>query len=227
GFNNAGIDQLLRNISKNYNIPLPFGINIGKNKNTPIDKAIVDYQICLEKIGTTADYIVVNVSSPNTPDLRKLANNKFVIELAQLAGSQLKKVWIKLSPDIELQGFQSLIAVIQEQGFAGVILSNTKSVETPFSGGLSGPGLAAAAEQRLIEAWQVHLGGLPMISVGGISTGRDVLRRMQRGACAVQVYTALIYQGPWLVVQMLRELEQMLNDMKVKNINEVIGMHHR
>jgi dihydroorotate dehydrogenase len=214
GFNNDGLDVISARLKVRR--PLPgaplLGVNIGMNKSTPLAQASADYLTSFKRLKEHADYFVVNISSPNTPSLRSLANPYFIAELAQkIAGeidpALLSKVWIKLDPDLERKDLQALVSCCVERRFAGLVLTNTHKVERPWTGGLSGHPLAIASSARLEWAWQVHRGSLPMIGCGGILSGEDILQKIMRGAACVQIYTAMIYRGPWVVWELLQELE--------------------
>ncbi|MCY4443295.1 MAG: quinone-dependent dihydroorotate dehydrogenase [Proteobacteria bacterium] len=200
------------------------GINVGKNKDTPLEAAIDDYILAMEMLLAYGSYFTINISSPNTAGLRSLATSSFFKVLSQrssaLESHLPSKIWIKLSCDDPQEVFQKHIEDILAAGFAGLILTNTHAVNQPFKGGLSGHSLRSLAMQRLLWAKEVHQGHLSVIAVGGIITGRDILHAICLGASAVQIYTALVYRGPQVVAKMLKELDDELNYLGLKNLEE-------
>lgn len=209
GFNNDGAARVaarLRLLRWNHD-EIPLGVNCGKNKDTPNQKAVGDYLQVITVFSDLAKYFVINISSPNTPGLRELATPGFVQALGQELGPHyLPRVWIKIDPDRSRKEFQALVGAAVDAGYQGLILSNTHRVQYPEAGGQSGHPLAAASNTCLEWAYQVHKGKMPMIATGGILSGVDVLNKIARGASAVQIYTALVYQGPWAVTRMLTEV---------------------
>ncbi len=208
GFNSDGaavVSKRIKALAWSH-AQVPLGVNVGKNRSTSEEGAIEDYLTGIETFADMASYIVANVSSPNTIGLRDLANCDFVELLAERRGYKVDKIWLKLDPDMPRPQLQELVAAIQKHGFAGIILTNTHRVVYPESGGQSGHPLAIQSSACLEWAWEVHKGALPMIATGGILSGADVLQKIMRGACAVQLYSALVYRGPWVVVEMLNEL---------------------
>lgn len=224
GFNNDGVDSAAKKVElfKKTNHAFPVGINIGKNKETPLDVAIEDYLFCYEKVRDVCDYIVVNISSPNTPDLRNLATTHFVANLAAnvLPGDR-RRIFVKLDPDLSKGHFQDLIAEIVSASFGGVILSNTMKVSSPQRGGLSGHPLLSSSNQLLEWAYEVHKGNLFTIASGGVLTGIDVFNKISRGAHLVQIYSALVYRGPFVVKSILRELAEHMHEKGFDHISDL------
>jgi dihydroorotate dehydrogenase len=223
GFNNQGIDGLIANVRQaDYRGIL--GINIGKNFDTPVEKAAADYLFCLRRAYRYAGYIVVNISSPNTPHLRQLQNAEQLSNLLNLLKLDQQKladehgkytpVAVKIAPDLEPSQIDAIAALLMKYQIDGVIATNTTlsrdEVKTlPHGrepGGLSGQPLterATAVVRRLHVALQ---GALPIIGVGGIMSAADAREKIEAGASLVQIYSGLIYRGPDLV----RELAQAL-----------------
>lgn len=208
GFNSDGARRVEERLQKAdwAHDPVPMGLNLGKNKETPIEVALEDYSMGLEIFGPYAKYFVINVSSPNTLGLRGLANEHFLKELGLRHKTLLPKLWVKLDPDMPKRDFQQLVKSLAEIGFQGLILTNTHRVEWPETGGMSGAALNAQSTACLDWAYEVTKGALPLIASGGIMSGQDVFQRIARGASAVQIYSALVYRGPLAVYWMLREL---------------------
>jgi len=228
GFNSHGaptVAQRLKAANWNHDF-VPLGVNIGKNKITPNSEAVLDYLQVLEAFDGLEKYFVINISSPNTVGLRELANPDFINLLADHLASKISKTWIKLDPDLNKKDFQKNIEAITGAGFQGVILSNTHRVEWPESGGQSGHPLLAQSTSCLEFAYEVHKGQLPMIASGGILSGADIYQKLIRGACAVQIYTALVYGGPWVVLNLLEQLYAELQLRGFNSIEEVIGRYY-
>jgi len=223
GFNNQGIDSMVERLKKRPN-GIIIGGNIGKNKDTPNEFAEDDYIICFEKIYDHVDYITVNVSSPNTPGLRDLQSEAFLVPLFEKlnnirsARNSFKPIFIKIAPDFQLSKLKKLVSVIKKLNVQGVIATNTtisrdglnidqKELEKIGAGGLSGLPLFEASN-AILASLSIELGSkIPLIGVGGIFTGEDATEKLMRGASLVQVYTGFIYQGPRIVRNILRDIQ--------------------
>lgn len=221
GFNNAGVEKLLSNVAaaqfpKRGGI---LGINIGKNFDTPIEKAADDYLLCLERVYTAASYVTVNISSPNTQNLRELQKDDALAALlgslksaqARLAERHGKytPLVLKIAPDLEDAQIQAIADLLREHRMDGVIATNTTLSRDGVtglpnaeeSGGLSGAPLgerATAVQKKLAAALA---GELPIIGVGGIVSGADAAAKIAAGASLVQFYTGFIYRGPALIAE--------------------------
>jgi len=228
GFNSEGIGVVSERIRRlNWpNERVPLGINAGKNKDTPPSQAVHDFCQVIEGVRGQTAYYVVNLSSPNTPGLRDLANPGFIAELGMGLRQDTGKTWIKFDPDLPRKEFQSVVAATAEAGFQGIILTNTQRVERPQSGGRSGHPLAVISTRSLEWAWHVHEGRLPMIGCGGILSGADIFQKMIRGALAVQIYTALVYLGPYVVFNLLAELTEELKLKGFDTLQDAIGSYY-
>ena len=229
GFNNGGMEAMRRRLEEIYPLEVPLGINIGKNKATPPERALDDYETLLRGLAHLGDYLVVNLSSPNTPGLRDLQNETFVRQVLGLAKEITPRpVLVKIAPDLEPETAADLSEVAVEAGAAGIIATNTTTdyALLPGSkdfGGLSGRVLKEKSF-RVFEAVARRLfGRTVLISVGGIDSGAEAWRRLRAGASLVQVYTALIYQGPGLVRRINREILGLMEREGVRGIGEIIG----
>ncbi|SME96852.1 quinone-dependent dihydroorotate dehydrogenase [Pseudobacteriovorax antillogorgiicola] len=229
GFNSHGSERVrerLQELDWDHN-QTPLGVNIGKNKSTTELAAIEDFNHGLQTFRGMAKYYVVNISSPNTAGLRDLANDEFLKQLAKDNQDIREKIWFKLDPDMSRVKLQSLIETICDAGFQGVILSNTHKVSWPEAGGQSGHPLMSLSNRSLEWAYQVHQGQLPMIASGGILSGGDILQKIVRGACAVQIYSALVYRGPWVVAKLLEELKAEMDAQGIQFLSDAIGTHYQ
>ena len=216
GFNNDGVDKLIENV-KAAKFKGILGINIGKNAVTPVEKAVDDYLICLEKVYNYASYITVNISSPNTKNLRSLQSGDALTELLEtLKKRQLEladenqhyvPLVLKVAPDLEPEDIQFIAQQLLTFKIDGLIVTNTtlsrEGVEgLPFcdeAGGLSGAPVFEKSTACLAAFAKVLNGRIPLIGVGGILSGADAVAKQKAGASLVQVYSGLIYTGPTLV----------------------------
>jgi dihydroorotate dehydrogenase len=220
GFNNGGADAFVANVraSKFYqNKEGVLGLNIGKNADTPIERAVDDYLICLEKVYPYASYVTVNISSPNTKNLRQLQGaSELDALLSQLKEAQQRlsdqhkryvPIALKIAPDMELEQIQTIAQALLHHKMDGVIATNTtinreavKNLKyANEAGGLSGAPVFEASN-KVIRTLKSELGdALPIIGVGGILSGSDAQAKIAAGASLVQLYTGLIYRGPALI----------------------------
>ncbi|CAO2609900.1 Dihydroorotate dehydrogenase (quinone), mitochondrial, partial [Lemmus lemmus] len=220
---------------------LPLGINLGKNK-TSVDAA-ADYVEGVRVLGPLADYLVVNVSSPNTAGLRSLQGRtelrllltKVLQERDALKGVRKPAVLVKIAPDLTAQDKEDIASVALQLGIDGLIVTNT-TVSRPTGlqgalrsevGGLSGKPLRDLSTQTIREMYALTQGRIPIIGVGGVSSGQDALEKIQAGASLVQLYTALTFLGPPVVVRVKRELEALLKERGFTTVTDAIGADHR
>lgn len=220
GFNNDGADMIARRIKKiKKKTDFVLGVNIGKNKSTPIEKSISDYQICFEKFAPIVDYIAINVSSPNTPELRSLQEKN---QLRQLIGALSKEnqklqksipLLLKISPDLSFSQIDDVVESIEHFNLAGIIAVNTtierKNINSKHrnqSGGLSGKPLFNRSLQVVSHIKKTQKKPFCIIGVGGIQSPKDAVEMMHAGADLIQIYTGLIYQGPRLVKKINQQL---------------------
>jgi dihydroorotate dehydrogenase len=228
GFNNEGLDAFIGNVQRARTFRAGgglLGLNIGKNAATPIDRAADDYLACMRGVYPHADYVTVNISSPNTQNLRALQSDEQLqwllqrllerrAELARDYGP--KPIFVKIAPDLEEDQVKSIAETLRRHGIDGVIATNTTVSRHGVNhlpngqetGGLSGAPVLAASN-RVIRLLRAELGsGFPIIGVGGILSGDDALTKIKAGATLVQVYTGLIYRGPCLVPEVARALRR-------------------
>ncbi|MCE1251651.1 MAG: quinone-dependent dihydroorotate dehydrogenase [Comamonadaceae bacterium] len=229
GFNNDGLDAFVHNVQqarfRQQAQPPLLGLNIGKNAATPIEEATSDYLRCLDGVYAHADYVTINISSPNTKNLRALQSDEALDALlaaiaarrAQLAQQQGRRVpvFIKIAPDLDTQQVAVIAELLQRHGMDGVIATNTTIARDAVqglphadeAGGLSGAPVYEASN-RVIAQLRAALGaGFPIIGVGGILSAEDAVGKIRAGADVVQIYTGLIYQGPALVAQAARAIQ--------------------
>lgn len=216
GFNNKGVDHLVVQLKKRRFGGI-VGANVGKQKETPIDQAAQDYRFCIERVFAHCDYITINVSSPNTENLRQLQDQGHLKELLQelvslrdhltTAHGKHTPLLIKIAPDWVPSGLELALETIGDSGIDGLIATNTTVDHTSVAnhrhaeeaGGLSGKPLLSPANRVLKTARQVLGDHFPIIGVGGILCGDDALSKARQGANLVQVYTGLVYRGPTLI----------------------------
>jgi dihydroorotate dehydrogenase len=233
GFNNGGMAEMRRRLERTFPAPLPLGVNVGTNKATPPEKALVDYEMLIRGLHDVCDYLVVNLSSPNTPGLRDLQNETFLRALFGLAqGITAKPILVKIAPDLEPAQAVALSETAVDAGAAGVIATNTTVDYSLLPGakdfgGLSGEVLREKSFRIFEAVAKALFGRAVLISVGGIGSGAEVYRRLRAGASLVQVYTALVYEGPGLPRRINRELLDLMVRDGAKGIGEVIGADRR
>jgi dihydroorotate dehydrogenase len=235
GFNNDGLDAVKERIAKNR--PNGFlGINIGPNKDSK--NKVEDYLICLSKIYDQAEYITINISSPNTQGLRDLHEKKLFINLMESIEKIKKKknitkpILVKISPDLNDENIADLVELIIRFKVEGIIISNTtdKNRQSLMDskkneiGGLSGKPLTEISTNIIKKFYKKLDGKAKIIGVGGIDSGQDVYEKIIAGANLVQLYTGMVYKGPNIVKEIKEELVEILTKEKIKNIDEIIGI---
>lgn len=219
GFNNEGAMALAARLERLGPLPVPLGISIGKSKATPLGEAVADYLHSVRALDRYADYLAVNVSSPNTPGLRSLQDKGALTELLAAVRAETRSlaaterdptpVLVKIAPDLTDHAVAELLDVCRDHGIAGVIAANTStgrdgvaaadSVLAQQTGGLSGPPLANRACELVRFVHEHTEGTLPIIGCGGITSLDDARRMFDSGASLLQLFTGLIYAGPWLL----------------------------
>jgi dihydroorotate dehydrogenase len=233
GFNNAGMAAMRRRLERAYPAPFPLGVNVGKNKATPPERALDDYETLIRGLHDLCDYLVVNLSSPNTPGLRDLQNEDFLRALFGLAkGITAKPILVKIAPDLDPAQAVHLSETAVEAGAAGVIATNTTIDYALLPGakdfgGLSGKVLTEKSFRIFEAVAKALFGRALLISVGGIDSGAEAYRRLRAGASLVQVYTALVYEGPGLPRRINEKILALMGRDGAGGIAEVIGADRR
>jgi len=223
GFNNDGADIIAKRLA-NRKTRIIVGGNIGKNKLTPNENAIDDYEICFNKLYPFVDYFVVNVSSPNTPGLRELQEKEpllCILSAVQKLNKETPKekpIFLKIAPDLTDSQLDDIVEIVTEANIAGVIATNTtidrsmlktdaKKVKSIGMGGLSGKPVKHRSTEVIRYIHTQSKGAFPIIGVGGIHSAEDALEKIEAGASLIQVYTGFIYEGPGLVKKISKKLE--------------------
>lgn len=222
GFNNGGVEEVVKNL-KNRQTKLIIGGNIGKNKITPNEDANSDYLKCYEALYPYVDYFVVNVSSPNTPNLRELQEKGPLTELlsalkkANEKKDKQKPILLKIAPDLTDEQLNDIVEIIQEVKIDGLIATNTtisrdklkesaENLEKIGAGGVSGKPLTSRSTEVIRYLTEKSGGSFPIIGVGGIHSPEDAIEKLNAGAALIQVYTGFIYEGPGLVKKINQEI---------------------
>ncbi len=229
GFNNDGMTKVKERVARLYPYAIPLGANIGKNKTTPESDAIKDYEVLINAFKAFCDYIVINISSPNTPGLRDLQNESFISELFTLATDlTTKPVLLKIAPDLEEREALSICDIALQNGAKGIIATNTTIdysliPDAKGFGGLSGEVLKEKSFSLFEKVAKAFYGRTTLISVGGIGDGDEAYRRLRAGASLIQIYSAFIFEGPSLAAKINRRLLQLMKRDGFTQISEVIG----
>jgi dihydroorotate dehydrogenase len=237
GFNNKGVDYLTKQISGA--LPkVPIGINLGKNKQTPIKSAADDYLIGLKKAWPYGDYFTINISSPNTENLRDLQQEDYLLPLIEKiikkrdrlceTSKQFKQIWLKIAPDLSESEIKKIIDIALSAKIDALIVTNTTisrsnltSLYQNETGGLSGKPLGELSNLALSIVTEYVNGKIPIIGVGGIFHAEDVFRKLSMGASMVQIFTGFIYEGPGIVKQINKNLIRL---MDLKNIQDIADL---
>jgi len=243
GFNNDGAEACAERLAR-----LPqdraglIGVNVGKNKVTPNDRAEDDYLACIERLHPYADYLVVNISSPNTPGLRQLQERDALERLLGACASRArspaveKPLLVKLAPDLSAEALDEAVDVAVAVGASGIIATNT-TIERPGlvashpaagqAGGLSGEPLRPLALEALRRVYRRARGRIPVVGVGGVMSPEDAYARIRAGATLVQVYTGFIYGGPSFPRQLRRGLQKLLKRDGFRSVADAVGADGR
>ncbi len=248
GANNLGAAVMADTLSQTWKRQprkIPIGINLCKSKVAPLEEAAADYVGSFKYLQDVADYFVINVSSPNTPGLRSLQAGEQlepILSGLQTANTQDKPILIKIAPDLDWQDIKDILNLAGNYNLSGVIATNTtirrdglntkilpetgKSIQDE-AGGISGLPVKQRATEVIRFIYQETDGKLPIIGVGGIFNADDAWEKIIAGASILQVYTGWVYEGPWMVNQVLSGLLAKLNDAELDNISEAVGLEHQ
>lgn len=233
GFNNQGTEKVVERLKK-LNRNCIVGVNIGKNKDVPNGRAIENYLKSFDLASTVADYIAVNVSSPNTPNLRELQKAENLGELLsklQKRNTELsaKPLLVKIAPDLSEPEIEAIVDIAQRLKLSGIIATNTtikrENLKTKIdeTGGLSGQPLRKISNEVISKIYKYSKGNLPIIGVGGVFTAEDAFEKIASGASLIQAYTGFIYQGFTFAHDINSGLHKILKEKGFKNLNEAIG----
>lgn len=235
GFNNGGLDAYLRHLAAGRAAArpgVPVGANVGINKDGADPER--DYPALVAAVTPLADYVVINVSSPNTPGLRDLqgeARLRAILLAVRAAVPQRRPLLVKVAPDLSEAGLEAVVAACIDGGAEGMIVSNTTIARPPGlrsrwageAGGLSGAPLLALSTAVLRQAARLAAGRLVLVGVGGVASGRDALAKIRAGASLVQLYSALVFAGPALVGRLRQELLAALDEQGFASVADAVG----
>ncbi len=243
GFNSVGVDVFVERLKawreKTERTHNPIGVNIGKNKETTDD--VEDYLTGLEKVAPYADFVVVNISSPNTPGLRDLQGRERMATLLGKITALRDKiapalpVLVKVAPDLTEEQQADIAAVVMEAKIQALIVSNTTLARPSTipdeiareAGGLSGPPLFGPSTRLLAALYKLTEGKVPLIASGGVTNGQEAYKKIRAGASLVQVYTALVFEGPLVIQKMKRDLARYLRRDGYACVADAVGADHR
>ena len=241
GFNNHGAEVMRKNLEALRKRPIPIAVNIGKNKTTPNDEAVQDYRSCMRILYDVGDYFVVNISSPNTPNLRNLQHGDDLSALlagvieerdqqAAKRGSAAKPVLVKIAPDMTKEELAGCVQIIKSSGISGIIATNTTITRNNLrgrhqeeTGGLSGKPLNRLSVNVVRQVYQLTEGQIPIVASGGVFTGDDAYEMIRAGASLVEIYTGMIYRGPGVNRSNNKRLLALLRRDGYKHISEAVG----
>lgn len=238
GFNNDGMEAVAARLTGRDRAKGIVGVNLGKNKET-LDAA-ADYELGVARLGNLADYLVINVSSPNTPGLRALQGKEplaALIQRTRVARDKLATrppLLLKIAPDLTEDDQRDIAEVALAEGLDGIIISNTTIARPPLretetakeTGGLSGAPLFAPSTALLGRMFKLTQGRLPLIGVGGIAHARNAYAKIRAGASLVQAYSALVYEGPGLAARIAKELPALLAADGFAHVRDAVGADH-
>jgi dihydroorotate dehydrogenase len=245
GFNNFGAEAFAQKLSywkKSGRWPKhPVGINLGKSKTTPLENAAEDYANSFHALRELADFFVVNVSSPNTPNLRQLQDKSALGEILEAIKEQNKNrkpILVKVAPDLSFEALDEILELVSSRQIAGIVATNTtiarpqttdSTLQKIYSetGGLSGKPLRARSTEIIRHIFKQTRGQLPIIGVGGIFDADDAWEKITAGASLVQIYTGLVFEGPGITKHIAAGLVQRLEMAGMKNLREAVGSSFR
>ncbi|MEX2414559.1 MAG: quinone-dependent dihydroorotate dehydrogenase [Paenibacillaceae bacterium] len=244
GFNNLGAEYLAKQLAHIQRLKqqrIPIAVNIGKNKLTSNETAMNDYIACIRILYPYGDFFVVNISSPNTPDLRKLQHGAELRQLLEAVTQEMEvqkekyqrqlPILVKIAPDLVDDELEQVVETLSASRISGIIATNTtlsrdglthqNSRET---GGMSGKPLAKRSTEVIRSIYKLTGGRMPIIGVGGIFTAEDAYEKIRAGASLIEIYTALIYRGPGVIREITNGLSQLLRRDGLKHVSEAVGI---
>lgn len=244
GFNNEGAWAMADRLRHLVDHPIPIAVNIGKNKVTPNEEAAEDYKACISELYTYADFFVVNISSPNTPDLRNLQHGnelkELLVEVMQEMNAQAqnhgtsKSVLVKIAPDVSDAELEYMVETIRQSGAAGIIATNTTLSRDGLThnhagetGGLSGRPLTERSTEIISRVYRQTEGKLPIIGCGGIFSSQDAYDKIKAGSSLVEIYTSFIYEGPQITRRLHNGIRELMQRDGFAHISEAVGTAHR
>lgn len=236
GFPSEGIDAVVARLSRLRQRGV-VGLNFGPNRDTPASRVAEDCAALMARLGPMADFVVINLSSPNTPGLRDWQapaqmRSLFTTVLANMPGDQAPRrppVLVKLAPDLDGPQLAAICATVAELGLDGIVATNTTlarqevGMAAGMEGGLSGPPLKLRARAVIRELYRATRGAIPIIGVGGVASAEDAYQHIRAGAGLVELYTALIYEGPALVAAIKSGLVELLRRDGLRSIKAAVG----
>jgi dihydroorotate dehydrogenase len=245
GFNNLGSEAMMTALQQRQqrDFSIPIGINLGKSKITPLEAAAADYLGSFQRLQAVGDYFVINVSSPNTPNLRDLQAIeplRIIFDTLQQENQGRKPILVKIAPDLAWEDIAAVVELSQAYRLAGIIATNTTidrsqlttqviaatgNKVTTEAGGISGAPVRQKSTEVIRFIHEQTSGKLPIIGVGGIFTADDAWEKITAGASLIQVYTGWTYNGPWMVDRILTGLLAKLESYRLSSISEAIGNH--
>lgn len=246
GFNNPGAEAVAQKLAEWRSLDRwprhPVGMNLGKSKLTPLDKAAEDYANSFRVLRPHLDFFVVNVSSPNTPNLRQLQDKRAldeilaaIQELQPTAASARKPILVKVAPDLSLDALDEILELAGPRQIAGLVATNTTITRPQTSeptlqrvyaesGGLSGRPLRDRSTEIIRHLYKQTRGSVPIIGVGGIFSAADAWEKLTAGACLLQLYTGLVFEGPWIVREIVGGLLNLLEENGLEYLSKAVGL---
>jgi len=243
GFNSPGMEAVAANLENYHGLNIPIGINIGKNKDVPESDAPRAYAVVAKRLYHDAAYFVINVSSPNTPGLRKLQDRSFLVEIikavkeAILSRGEMKPCFVKIAPELTTEALDEVIEVVSGESLAGIIASNTtinptikgKYGKQDLPGGLSGddPDYRKLTTEQVKHIFRTTAGKLDIVGVGGVKDGATALEKIRAGAKAIQVMTAIRSEGASVARKICLELLQAIEREGAASLSDLVGLDTR
>ncbi len=227
GFNNLGMDEILNNVKCSQRHCKVLGVNLGKNKETSRNEAPGDYKVLYQNFSCEADYIVINVSSPNTPGLREFQKTEGLVAILEILKEERKKspcpLFLKISPDMAFEDLDALIQTAYDFNMAGLVATNTTIMPNVGQGGVSGKRLKERSRAMRGEILK-RVGPndpLDVIGVGGVDSFEDVYEFWSLGGRAIQIYTSFIYQGPSILTDIKKGIDKKLKELNLMSLEEL------